>query len=87
MRANHENGFELGQLDDLSWGEIEGRAAETTRDDGDVCYRGRFLCTVFNDERGGDILDEHGRSMTDEQVQASINAMDLAADGVLRDRD
>lgn len=76
MRAAHSNGFSLGKLTGLTWEEIEGHAAETVQADGDVSYRGKYLCTVFNDSDGGDVLDGDGNPMSDDAVQSAIIAID-----------
>jgi hypothetical protein len=79
MNAHHENGFGIGKLDGLTWSTIEGYAAEASREDGAVTYRGQYICTVFNDEWGGDIIDADGKSMTESQVQAAIDEIDARA--------
>lgn len=76
MTAKRENGFSIGKLTGLDWQEICGHAAEVAREDGDVYYRGRFVCTVFNDDGGGDTLNEAGEPITDAQVQAAIDEID-----------
>ena len=78
MDAQHPNGFSFGKLTDLDWDDIEGYAAEADRDNGDVHYRGQFLCTAYNDADGGDIEDIDGNHMSDEQVQARINEIDTS---------
>ena len=80
MRSNR-NEFAIGQLVDLSYSEVEGHAAELTHDQGDVFYRGCFVATMFNDEGGGDVLDQEGQPMSDEQVQARIDVIDTDCEG------
>lgn len=68
MNSNVTHGFEMGTESGLEWRDIEANAAEATRDDGDVWYRGLYLCTVYN--------YEHGDHMTDEAVQQAIDVID-----------
>ena len=78
MNAARPDEFGMGKLDDLTWAAIEGYAGEVSRDDGEVTYRGEFLCVAYNDADGGDIEDDDGTPMTDEQVQARIREIDWA---------
>jgi len=60
--------YRIGESDDCDWSEIEGRAAECGREDGDVTYRGVYICTAWNDEDGGDIVDADGNPMTEKDI-------------------
>lgn len=76
MESKITNGFSVAKLSGLTWNEIEGYAAELSRNDGNVTYRAKYLCTVYNDADGGDILDADGETMTDTQVQSAIDDID-----------
>lgn len=76
MKVHIEHGFAIGKLTGLTWREVDNYAAELSRSDGDVYYRELFVCTVYNDENGGDTVDADGIHMTDERVQACIDEID-----------
>jgi hypothetical protein len=76
MKALVTNGFSIGKLTGLTWDEIDGYAAEATYETGDVCYRDHYVCTAFNDDDGGDTLDENDNPISDEQIQARITKID-----------
>ena len=78
MNAKIQNGFQIGALSGLTWNEIEGHAGQVGRQNGDVWYCGKYLCTAFNDEDGGDIVNADGRPMTDNDIQVAIEAIDVA---------
>lgn len=70
------HGFELGKLAGLTWRDVSDHAAEVAREDGDVWYRGRFVCTVWNAEAGGDQVNEAGETMSDDDVLAACRQID-----------
>jgi len=76
MNIADRNGFGLGKLEGLTWSSVCNYYAETERDDGDTTYRGQYICTGWNDEDGGDLIDANGRSIDDDDVEALCQAID-----------
>ena len=68
-------------LTGLGWMSVEGYAAELTRDNGDVYYRDRYVCTVWNDEDGGDMVGLNGNRMTDAGVRRKCRRIDRELEG------
>jgi len=82
MNVAHKHGFSTGNggcLTGLSWGSVGGYAAELSRENGDMYYRGRYVCTVWNDEDGGDQTNARGHRITDAGVQRKCRRIDRAA--------
>lgn len=70
------DGFQIGRVKGLTWNSVCGYAAEVTKRNGDVYYRGEFVCTVWNDEDGGDQVNANGRRMSDDAVLRAVRAID-----------
>jgi len=81
MNVARKHGFSTGAdgcLTGLSWGSVGSYAAELSRENGDVYYRGQYVCTSFNDADGGDQIGANGRRITDAGVQRKCRRIDCA---------
>jgi len=81
MSVEKKHGFSVGCLAGLSWGSVGGYAAELSRETGDVYYRGEYVCTVYNDEDGGDQIGATGQRISDAGVQRKCRRIDRELDG------
>ena len=78
MTSAQPNGFSVGKCCGYTWDECESACCEWTRENGDVRYRGEYLCTMYNDADGGDIVGATGRHLSDATVQRKIAKIDRA---------
>ena len=87
MKSLIDDDFSIGKLDGLTWDEIAGHSAEVGLEDGEVLYRGQFLCFAFNDADGGSTLDGRHEPMTDLAVQLRIDEIDRDSPRTADDRE